>query len=193
MEIIFRIIKELEKELKRLYAQLSRSSELVKKLFSVEKYDINKFSLFKEKINMYDFLKKEIYHFSKNHAAIDFHISIGKDIWYADIDQVQFRQVIDNLMNNAIKFVDLNNPKIAFIVTSNKKNILIQVEDNGKGFEWWNIENIFDKYFTEKTSSIWIGIGLYLCKRIVEFHEGKIKAGFSEKLGWAKFIINIPK
>jgi len=72
--------KHLEQELKGLYAQLTRSSDLVKKLFSVEKYDINKFSLFKEEIDLYDFLKKELYHFTKNHARIDFDISIEEKL-----------------------------------------------------------------------------------------------------------------
>ncbi len=185
--------KYLEKELKDLYLQLVRSSDLVKKLFSVEKYDINKFSLFKEKIDLYDFLKKEIYHFSKNHKKIDFDINIDKNLWTIAVDKVQFRQVIDNLINNAIKFARTDNPKIYFSAEKQKKYISIKIEDNWKWFQDTDISSIFDKYFTGKSSGIWIGIGLYLCKKIIEFHDGKIEAKFSKKLwGW-KFVITLPK
>ncbi len=185
--------KYLESELKGLYSQLTRSSDLVKKLFSVEKYDINKFSLFKEKIDFYDFLKKEIYHFSKNHPKIEFDINIDKNIGELKIDQVQFRQVIDNLINNAIKFTNKDKPKISFSAEGNKTSIKIKVEDNGKGFQDADISSIFDKYFTGKSSWIGIGIWLYLCKKIVEFHDGTIEAKFSKKLWWGKFVITIPK
>ena len=185
--------EHLEQEVSQLYAQLTRSSDLVKKLFSVEKYDINKFSLFKEKVDLYDFLKKEIYHFTKNHPGVEFDINMEKQLWEIEIDQVQFRQVIDNLINNAIKFADKENPKISFSAEKKKSCLSIKIEDNGKGFEDTDISSVFDKYFTGKSSSIWIGIGLYLCKKIVEFHEWKIEAKFSKKLwGW-KFIITLPK
>ena len=183
----------LEQELRQLYAELSRSSDLVKKLFSVEKYDINKFSLFKEKIDLYDFLKKEVHHFTKNHPSIDFDINIERNLWKIEIDQVQFRQVIDNLINNAIKFADKKTPKISLSAETKKASISIKIEDNWKGFKDTDISSIFDKYFTGKSSSVWIWIGLYLCKKIIEFHDGNIEAKFSKKLwGW-KFVINLPK
>ena len=185
--------KYLEQEIRSLYTQLSRSSDLVKKLFSVEKYDINKFSLFKENVDLYDFLKKEVYHFSKNNKKITFDTHIEKDIGKIEIDKVQFRQVIDNLINNAIKFADKENPKISFFAEANSDNICIKVEDNWRWFKNADISSIFDKYFTGKSSGIGIGIGLYLCKKIIEFHDGKIEAKFSKKLWWGKFVITIPK
>ena len=183
----------LEKEVTSLYNQLTRSSDLVKKLFSVEKYDINKFSLFKEKIDIYKFLKKETHHFIKNNKHIRFDIDLEKDLGTAHIDQVQFRQVIDNLINNAIKFADKNNPHISFAAAKENKNIIIKIEDNGQWFKDADITSIFDKYFTGKSSWIWIGIGLYLCKKIVKFHDGEIQAKFSKKLWGGKFIIKLPK
>jgi len=185
--------KYLEEELKSLYSQLTRSSDLVKKLFSVEKYDINKFSLFKEETDLYSFLKKEVYHFKKNNPKIDFDVNLDRKLGKIKIDRVQFRQVIDNLVNNAIKFANKDMPKVSFSAEKEDEHIHIKVEDNWKGFQDTDISSIFDKYFTGKSSSIWIWIGLYLCKKIVEFHDWRIEAKFSKKLKGGKFTIILPK
>jgi len=183
----------LETEIKSLYNQLTRSSDLVKKLFSVEKYDINTFSLFKEKVDIHRFLEKEIHYFTKNNKHINFDINIKKDLGKIEIDQVQFRQVIDNLINNAIKFADKEKPHIYFSAEKKDKKIIIKVEDNWDWFKDADISSIFDKYFTGKSSSVWIWMWLYLCKKIINFHDGDIKAKFSKKLwGW-KFVITLPK
>jgi len=185
--------KYLEKEIGCLYSQLVRASELVKKLFSVEKYDINKFSLFKEEVDIWNFLEKEIAQFKKNNKGVKFETSIWSDLGMLKIDQVQFRQAIDNLINNALKFAKKDASKILITAENKWYNIQISIEDNWEWFKDTDIKNIFDKYSTWKTSWIGIGIGLYLCKKIVELHWGRIQADFSENLGWAKFVIKLPK
>ena len=54
-------------------------------------------------------------------------------------------------------------------------------------------EFIFEKYSTGYWKSIWLWLGLYLCKKIVELHSWTIKAWNSKKLGWAMISIVIPK
>ena len=109
------------------------------------------------------------------------------------IDKIQIQQVINNLLDNAVKFIsDTNNPII--IISANKKwnNLYISIEDNGKWFEWIEIKDIFDKYSTWNRWTVWLGMGLYLCKKIISMHNGIIKASVSPSLHGAMFSITIP-
>lgn len=55
-----------------------------------------------------------------------------------------------------------------------------------------DVERIFERYTTGGGSSIGLGLGLYLCKSIVELHGGTVRASKSEELGGAQFSISIP-
>ncbi len=61
--------------------------------------------------------------------------------------------------------------------------LYVIIEDNGRGFTGISMEHLFDKYSTGGTGSVGLGMGLYLCKKILEMHNGDIVAGISEKIG----------
>ena len=179
-------------ELKLLNDQLLRTGWLLTKLFSVQYYDTHAVNLFREKVEFPHFLEHEIELFSHIHADIAFTSNIDKKIGFVEIDKIQFQQVINNLLDNAVKFLDCNNPLIA-ISASKKDNILeVVIEDSGKGFQWIKIADIFDKYTTGNKWTVWLGMWLYLCKKIVTMHNGTIEAMNSEDYKWAKFVISIP-
>ena len=97
-------------------------------------------------------------------------------------------QVFDNLIKNSYessKFTDGSYIKIKTkylfgetvrvpnIKKDQKRNyILVSIEDNGKGIKDKEIKKIFLPFFSTKKSGL--GIGLYLVKRIIEFHDGEI-------------------
>ncbi len=100
------------------------------------------------------------------------------------------RQVIQNLLNNAIKFAQKENMRICislFKIPSWK--IHLQIEDNGEWFQEGKGNALFEKYTTGKGESIGLGLWLYLCKKIVELHEGKIYASNGTHLCGACFTI----
>jgi K+-sensing histidine kinase KdpD len=68
----------------------------------------------------------------------------------------------------------------------------VDIEDNWKWFTDLDITKIFDKYSTGNSNSIWLWMGLYLCKKIIELHWGTIQANFWKKLWWAKISVRIP-
>lgn len=172
-----------------LNKELTRISDLTKTIFSVEKHDLHGIKLFKEFVSLYDFLQEHVRSFENQHTNIVFETTM-EDVWNIEIDKVQFGQVIDNLIGNATKFVGDNKWKICISMTrSENKKIEIIVEDNGKWFENIDIDTLFDKYSIGESNSTGLGMGLYLCKRIVELHGGSITPSYSSKLGGAKFTI----
>ena len=71
-----------------------------------------------------------------------------------EADEIQLRQVITNILVNAVKFADQNKPSIFIKLAVNPQkeqgsdSIMITIEDNGKGFESLEAENVFEKYAT---------------------------------------------
>jgi signal transduction histidine kinase len=125
-----------------------------------------------------------------------------------DVDRNRISQVISNLINNSIKFVSKGSEKnnldgiLTIIVekakinnSHNKDNesinngIIVSIKDNGKGID----PEIFPRLFTKFTSKSFqgTGLGLYICKNIIESHGGKIWAKNNEDGRGATFSFSL--
>ncbi len=178
----------IENELDILSRQLIKAWDLLNKLFTIEQYDINKFKLFKEETDVRYFLNEELEIFENVNPWVKLVKKFSKETCVLNIDRIQFRQVFDNLLNNSLKHCNRKECIIAVSYTKIWWINTIYIEDNWK---WFDTDNLFDKYSTWESSSIWLWMGLYLCKKIVELHSWKIVAVKSKKYWWAKFVINL--
>ncbi len=182
----------LKAELSILNSQLVRTGWLISKLFSVQYYDTHAVNLFRENINFAKFLEYEIELFSHIYPDITFISDISIDIWFIEIDKVQFQQVINNLLDNAVKFTSGMDSIIAISATKLGASLQLIIEDSGTGFQWVKISDIFDKYTTWNNGATGLGMWLYLCKKIISMHEGSIEASVSPRYHGACFTILIP-
>jgi light-regulated signal transduction histidine kinase (bacteriophytochrome) len=112
-----------------------------------------------------------------------------------DADPVQMRQLMQNLIGNALKFHRPETPpevKVG-VKTSTAHRIELFVEDNGIGFDIRNLERIFQPFQRLHGRSEYggNGIGLAICRRIVERHGGSITAESTPGEG-ATFFITLP-
>lgn len=186
-------INDIKEELLILKNNLYNLSDLTKVLFDIQRSDFWKINLYIEKIKLENIFIHQINLSKKMFPNLDIIFYYDKKIWYIDIDKVQFTQVISNIISNAIKFSDKNRPTISISVKSLYENIIIIVEDNWKWFKDYDKDIIFEKYSTWIWKSIWLWLGLYLCKKITELHFWSIYADNSDKLWWALFKIIIPQ
>jgi signal transduction histidine kinase len=121
-----------------------------------------------------------------------------KDNIFINADKARVSQVISNLLNNAIKFTKEG---VISITAAEKKGdnddndnddevILLQVKDTGQGID----SGIFPRLFTKFVSKSFegTGLGLYICKSIVEAHGGKIWAENNADGKGATFAFTLP-
>ena len=107
-------------------------------------------------------------------------------------DRVQLQQVILNLVVNAIEAMHDHEPR-ELLITSSKdeaENVLVSVRDSGPGLDPQTVDRIFQSFFTTKPSGM--GMGLSICRSIVEAHGGQLSARANEPRG-ALFEVALPR
>jgi two-component system sensor histidine kinase ChvG len=106
----------------------------------------------------------------------------------------RIEQVIANLLDNAISFSQ-NNSKILVEINEMKSDFLISFKDEGQGFNEKNIENIFNRFYSNRPNNFGehSGLGLNIVKNIIELHKGKIKAANRTDTKGAQIDVTIPK
>lgn len=108
------------------------------------------------------------------------------------IDRNKMFQVLSNLLNNAIKFT----PKGGVIhlnLESRADDYVFYVSDSGPGMKEGDLAHVFEKYWTSKSQNgTGTGLGLFICKTIIEAHKGQITAQNLPQSG-ALFTFNLPK
>lgn len=106
------------------------------------------------------------------------------------LDKIQIEQVINNIVENAIEALTKANRSTAKISTDVKNQILtVIVEDNGVGFASHVADKLFEPFFSTKPRGT--GIGLAICRSIIEAHGGKLYANSQLGQG-AKFWFTLP-
>jgi light-regulated signal transduction histidine kinase (bacteriophytochrome) len=108
--------------------------------------------------------------------------------------KIQMRQLLQNLVANAIKYSKPDTSPVVDISSEVKEgNCIITIKDNGIGFHNQYSEKIFQVFQRLSTGDKYegTGIGLALCKKIAETHGGSIRAESEEGEG-ATFVVTIP-
>ena len=127
-------------------------------------------------------------------GTLEMNLQAGQFI--IEADEVHFSNLINNLLDNAVKYSKENTPpKVCITTTSNAKKIFIKIEDNGIGMTRETLKRIFEKFYRAHTGNIHnvkgFGLGLSYVKTVVEAHEGVIKADSILGKG-SSFTIELP-
>ena len=122
----------------------------------------------------------EISNLSKENST-DIIFSPGMDCFTVSADKIELKRVVINLISNAISYA-FPNTEINVSVRIVDNFVELRVKNSSSYIEPDKMQRIFRKYVThsEKYNKVGVGLGLYLSKKIVEAHEGKIIAESSK-------------
>jgi len=136
---------------------------------------------------------ERITHGDANLHKVTVHLDLSSDIRPVKGDSVQLQHVILNLMLNAFSAMSGVEAAERRLVVRTKSIddsiVLVQVQDNGSGIPADQLETIFDPFITTKPDGL--GMGLAICRSIIERHGGKISAVNNPGPG-ATFSITLP-
>ena len=106
-------------------------------------------------------------------------------------DDVLLGQLIVNLLENAIKYTPEGTP-IEVVAEASGDAVLVEIRDRGPGFPPGEEKRIFEKFYRGRSDgSRGVGLGLAICRAVIEAHQGSIDA-FNREGGGAVFQIRIP-
>jgi signal transduction histidine kinase len=166
--------------------------DLANDVLDVTRIESNRLTLYPENISLNSTIKEAVM-MAKTGLSKDIKIleETGQDVTIR-ADRARLDQVLRNLINNSIKFTDKGHIKVK--TTLGQNEVTVSVSDTGNGIPQEILPRIFGKFATKGHGSdnqAGNGLGLFLCKGIIEAHGGKITARNNKDRG-ATFEFTIP-
>jgi C4-dicarboxylate-specific signal transduction histidine kinase len=125
--------------------------------------------------------------------AVSLHTHFTEKLPPVQGDRVQLQQVLLNLVLNAVEAMDAVKAEARELSISAEqtrtKGVLVTVRDSGPGIDPKNLERVFEAFYTTKSNGV--GMGLAICRSIIEAHGGRLWAEASELRG-AVFRFTLP-
>lgn len=196
-EIPGKIVKEQREMLNIAKSNISRLAKIIDSLLDISKIEAGKLELQMRFVNLARILQETVADF--RYVAKDKNISLTSEVsdevieLWSDGDKI--RQVLVNLISNAIKFTPQGGSVIVGC-EDREQEVIFYVKDTGRGISESDMPRLFDKFtqFGRKPGpgEKGTGLGLAISKGIVEMHKGKIWAESKLNQG-SKFYFALPK
>nr|WP_067063269.1 HAMP domain-containing sensor histidine kinase [Mucilaginibacter sp. L294] len=175
--------------------ELSRLNDLVSKVLNVAAFENKQIGLNKEKIAIDDVVNDLIASETlKTNKKVTISYDNKGNVKFIEADKLHLRNVLANLIDNAIKYCD-EPVDIKINLYQHNTNAVFSVKDNGIGIPPAHIKQVFDKFHRVPTGNVHnvkgTGLGLNYVKYIVKAHGGSVTVK-SEKGQGSEFIITIP-
>jgi len=164
------------KVIDRINRAIARMTEFMDKVYIIDKFDSDCWEIKNIAINtnilLLSILEEHKQLFPKR--KVDFNIENSNDIFYGDIDLI--RLAVNNILSNSIKYSPTDSI-ITLDIKGNNNSVSIVIRDMGNGVD----ENLKSKLFTKYVRGNSIagttgtGMGLYVVKKIIDLHKGKIE------------------
>ncbi len=178
---------KLKKSLDIIQNEIKRIHRIHTQFFNLARKRELKLSALKPNAIIDDVIQLVQHHALEQQIRLQTELDANIDFIYGDADQL--KQVILNVVLNAFQAVG-EDGRVLIKTSQDGRKVYIEVTDNGPGIPPETGEHIFDLYFTTKADGG--GIGLALCKKIVEAHEGRIWFRSTPGQG-ATFTIALPR
>lgn len=185
---------QMKKELlQNIYNDCQWLINLVENLLSVSRIDDGNIKLNKRIEVVEEIIAEALTHLDKRSKEHEIILNIPDELIEIKVDAKLIEQVLINIINNAIKYTQKNS-KITLDIIKEDNKVNFKISDNGCGINENDALHIFDMFYTASKkgdSERGLGLGLSLCKSIINAHGGEIGVE-NNKEGGATFYFNIP-
>ena len=184
------------KNLKIMEASTNRLANLVEDLLNVSRIEQKRLEIKPMKIDAKEILNSvgDEFVLRVQEKKLSLKINIAKDLPAVSADQDKLRQVIINLVGNAVKYTKKGEIEI-IAFKQDEKFVRIAVKDSGVGISAQNRENLFNKFYRVQNDDtkgiVGTGLGLWITRQLVELMGGKIFVDSIEHVG-SQFYFIIP-
>jgi K+-sensing histidine kinase KdpD len=159
-----------------LLYEMARLTKLIDELLQLSQIKTGNFKYNFEELNIFEIIDKSLSSFKlshKNSKVVFKNLTKKNDIRLVG-DPDKLVQVFINLLDNSSKHNVWDKP-ILMKITTQDKMLKISVEDSGSGIKKEDLPHIFDEFYKGKGhTKLGMGLGLYLIKKIIDKHHGKI-------------------
>jgi two-component system OmpR family sensor kinase len=197
LEVLLSQKRDVQEYREALYECEERVDFLIKMsndLFLISRFDENKIQMDFDYLNIDDVIYKVCDLFlpmaEEKSIKLVMNLSNGLTIF---ADKIKLSQVLSNLLDNAIKFTPPNG-RIDLSVVRKSNDIELRVKDNGRGIPEGKTDRIFERFYqvdTSRSNQKGTGLGLQICRKIIEAHKGRIKVEKNKGEG-VTFVVLIP-
>ena len=189
--------EEIRDSLSIVLDETKRLNRLVNELLNVARMDAEGLTVNKEKQLIKPLLSKMQMKYRQQAEDLELNMSlepnIGDELWEYDADRID--QVLTNLIDNATRYTQPGD-SISITTTTDDSYQTLYIKDTGSGISPEHLELVFDRFYKVEASRTrgkqGTGLGLFICKMIIEEHGGTIKVESEVNKG-TTFIIKLPK
>ncbi|HSM25809.1 MAG TPA: ATP-binding protein [Anaerolineaceae bacterium] len=157
--------------------ETDRLRELIDNLLDSSRLQSGNTSLNIQPLRIDALLNDVISHASVHHPGLKINLDIRQELPMLTGDPQRLKQVFDNLVSNAAKYAP--GSPVNFRIFREPNGISIDVKDVGPGIPTKDLERVFDRFYRSEVHSSdtrGSGLGLFICKKIMEAHQGHITA-----------------
>jgi PAS domain S-box-containing protein len=180
--------------LNAVLGEVDRMMGLISELLDVSRIETNRLQIDRQPVLWREFLERRANAFRIQHPARTIRFSARGPEATLQVDPDRMRQVVDNLISNAIKYSG-EGTGIELVTEVMDGHMLTSVIDGGIGIPTDEIPKLFERFHRARNVSSryygGLGLGLYIAKAIVEAHNGSISVASEEGEG-ATFTIRLP-
>jgi signal transduction histidine kinase len=187
---------EAQRASQEVYQASLRLLKLSNDLLNVSQIESGKVALNYETVSVLDLINNilEPLKIEAKEKKVKLKVEADKDLPSIEIDADKIRQVLMNIIDNAIKYSQAG--QVNIILSSDKKNLLIEIKDSGPGLSADDIDNLFRSFFRGQSGKelhpAGSGLGLYVAKKFVDQHYGCLWAESPGVGQGSSFFIELP-
>jgi signal transduction histidine kinase len=171
--------QETQQEFLRIIDQeADRLQELIENLLDSARLQSGNLKMDFQAVRLETLVKSVADRLHVHHPDMNVHIKPENQGTLIHGDPKRLGQVFENLLNNAVKYAPSSDVWVT-IEPKDSEGVLIHIEDHGPGIAQRYLPHIFDRFFRNPELEPYVhgsGLGLFICKKIIQAHQGQIYA-----------------